>query len=122
MVSKSLSLNLNVSFLNRISLLFNLVATQLSSRGWVDPVQNPVLPEKFLADNREPNHGPLECQSDVLTTIPNRRPCMPEELKENIRTIISCISEWELVRVNDAFLRCELCNKQYEQHCEQAST
>ena len=43
------------------------VATQLSSRGWVDPV-----PEKFLGYSRESNPGPLGWQSDVLTNIPNR--------------------------------------------------
>ena len=67
-LAKRLSLNLNFSFLNRISLLLNQIATQLSSRGWVDPVPDPILPEKFL----ESNPGPLGWQSDVLTTIPNR--------------------------------------------------
>ena len=47
------------------------VATQLSSRGWVDPVPDPKLPEKFLGYSRESNSGPLGWQSDVLTTIPN---------------------------------------------------
>ena len=34
-------------------------ATQLSSRGWVDPVPDPTLPEKFLGYSRESNSGPL---------------------------------------------------------------
>ena len=67
-IAKRLSLNLNFSFLNRISLLLNQVATQLSSRGWVDPVPDPILPEKFLEYSRESNPGPLGWQSDVLTT------------------------------------------------------
>ena len=37
-----------ICFLNRISVLFIQVATQLSSRGWVGPVQDPILPEKFV--------------------------------------------------------------------------
>ena len=68
-----LSLNLNFSFLNRISLLLIQVATQLSSRGWVDFVPDPILPEKFLGYSRESNPEPLLWQSDVLTTIPSRR-------------------------------------------------
>ena len=49
------------------------VATQLSSRGWVYPVPDPILPEKFLGYSRESNPGPLGWQSDMLTIIPNRR-------------------------------------------------
>ena len=49
------------------------IATQLSSRGWVDPVPDPILPEKFLGYSQESNPGPLGYQSDVLTAIPNRR-------------------------------------------------
>ena len=52
------------------------VATQLSSRGWVDPVPDPIRPETFLGYSRESNPGPLGWQSDVLTTIPNRRSCI----------------------------------------------
>ena len=50
------------------------VASQLSSRGWVDPAPDPILPEKFLGYSQESNPGPLGWQSDVLTTrpIPNR--------------------------------------------------
>ena len=44
-------------------------ATQLASRGWVDPVPDPILLEKFLGYSRESNLGPLGWQSDVLTTI-----------------------------------------------------
>ena len=72
-LAKRLSHNLNFSFLNRISLLLIQVVTQLSSRGWVDPVSDPILPEKFIGYSRESNPGPLGCQSDMLTTIPNRR-------------------------------------------------
>ena len=71
-VSKALSLNLNFSFLNRISLLLISSSYQLASRGWVDPVPDPILPEKFLGYSRESNPGPLGWQSDVLTTIPYR--------------------------------------------------
>ena len=35
------------------------VATQLSSRDWVDPVPDPILPEKFLGYSRDSNPGPL---------------------------------------------------------------
>ena len=71
-LAKHLSLNLYFSFLNRILLLLIQVATQLSSRGWVDPVPDPILPEKFLGYSRESYPGPLGWQSDVLTTITNR--------------------------------------------------
>ena len=71
-LAKHLSLNLNFSFLNRIRYSSYQVATQLSSRGWVDPIPDPILPEKFLGYSRESNPGPLGWQSDVLTTIPNR--------------------------------------------------
>ena len=71
-VSKALVPNLNFSSLNRISLLLIQVATQLSSRGWMDPVPDLILPEKFLGYSRESNPGLLGWQSDVLTTIPNR--------------------------------------------------
>ena len=40
MVSKASSLNFYFRFLNRISLLLNELVTLLSSRGWLDPVQN----------------------------------------------------------------------------------
>ena len=43
------------------------VATQLASRGWVDPVPDPILLEKFLGYSRESNPGPLGWQSDLLT-------------------------------------------------------
>ena len=72
-LAKRLSLNLNFSFLNRIRYFSYQVATQMSSRGWVDPVPDPIRPEKFLRYNRESNPGPLGWQSDVLTTIPNRQ-------------------------------------------------
>ena len=47
-------------------------ATQLASRGWVDPVPDPIVLAKFLGYSQESNPGPLGWQSDVLTTIPNR--------------------------------------------------
>ena len=72
-LAKHLSLNFNFNFLNRISLPLIQVATQLSSWGWVDLVPDPILPEKFLWYSRESNPGPRGWQSDVLTTIPNRR-------------------------------------------------
>ena len=70
---KRLSLDLNFSFLNRISLLLISSSYQLSSRGWVEPIPDPILPEKILWYSRGSNPGPLGWQSDVLTTIPNRR-------------------------------------------------
>ena len=70
-LTKRLSLNLNFSFINRIRYFSYQVATQLSSRGWVDLVPDPILPEKFLGYSRESNPGPLGWKSDVLTTIPN---------------------------------------------------
>ena len=39
----------------------------------MDPVPDPILPEKFLGYSRESNPAPVGWQSDVLTTIPNRR-------------------------------------------------
>ena len=33
------------------------LATQLSSRGWVDPVPYPILPEKFIGYSRGLNPG-----------------------------------------------------------------
>ena len=71
-LAKRLTLDLNFRILNGISLLLIQVATQLSSRRWVDPVPDPILPEKFLGYSRESNPGPLGWQSDVLTTMPNR--------------------------------------------------
>ena len=51
---KTLFPNRNFSFRNRFTVLISRIATQLSSRGWVDPVPDPILPEKFLgvAGNR----------------------------------------------------------------------
>ena len=50
--------NLISVFLTKFRYLYE-VATQLASRGWVDPVPDPILPEKFLGYNRESNPGPL---------------------------------------------------------------
>ena len=71
-LAKCLPLNLNFSFLNQIRYFSYQAATQLASRGWVDPVPDPIPLEKFLGYSREMNPGPLGWQSDVLTTIPNR--------------------------------------------------
>ena len=79
-LAKRLSLNLSFSFLNRISLLLNQVATQLSSRGWVNPVLDPILPKKFLGYSRESNPAPLGWQSDVLTYT-------KQEVNKNYRTL-----------------------------------
>ena len=65
-LAKRLSLNLNFSFLNRISVLLIQIATQLSSRGWVDPVPDPTLPEKFQGYSRESNPGSLGYTSYLL--------------------------------------------------------
>ena len=75
-LAKRISLNLNFSFLNRISLLpisYRYISSQLFSQGWVDLVRDPILPEKFLGHSQESNPGPFGWQSDVLTTIPHRR-------------------------------------------------
>ena len=57
-LAECLSLNLNFSFLNRILLLHIEVAIQLSSRGWVDPVPDHILPEKFLEQALQPGIEP----------------------------------------------------------------
>ena len=55
----------------------------------MDPVPDPILPEKFLKYSLESNSGPLGWQSDVLTTIPNRL--------EYIRILILRIKfDWEI--------------------------
>ena len=58
-LAKHLSLNLTFSFLSQSSLLLISSGNQLSSRGWVDPIPDPILPEKFLGYCRESNPGPL---------------------------------------------------------------
>ena len=72
-VSKAHPSTLILFFLTKFRYFSRQVATQLSSRGCVDPVPDPILPEKFLGYSRGLNVGPLGWQSDVLTTIPNRR-------------------------------------------------
>ena len=37
-------------------------ATQFSSRGWVDPVPDPIILEKYLGYSRKTNPGPLRWQ------------------------------------------------------------
>ena len=44
-------------------------ATQLASRGWVDPIPDPILLEKFLGYSQESNPGPLGWQSDILEVV-----------------------------------------------------
>ena len=61
-----LSLNLNSCFLTGFRYFSYQAATQVSSRGWVDPVPDPILREKFLGYSRESNPEPLGWQSDVL--------------------------------------------------------
>ena len=72
-LAKCLSSALILVFLTGFRYFSYQVATQLSSRGWVDPVPDPILSEKCLGYSLESNPGPLGWQSDVLTTIPNRR-------------------------------------------------
>ena len=44
-------------------------ATQLASRGWVDPVPDPILLEKFLGYSRESNPGPLGWQTKFVKKV-----------------------------------------------------
>ena len=72
-LAKRLSLNLNFSFLNRISLLlisssYPIVLTRLGGPRF----QTLSFQKKILGYSRESNSGPLGWQSDVLTTIPNK--------------------------------------------------
>ena len=46
----------------------------------MDPVPDPILPEKFLGYSQESNPGPLGWQSDMLTIIPNRWSKITKEL------------------------------------------
>ena len=48
------------------------VITQLFSRCWVDPIPYPILPEKLTWYSRDSNPGPLEWQSYMLNTTPQR--------------------------------------------------
>ena len=48
------------------------VATQSSSRSWVHPVPDPMLPEKLLGYSRESNQGPLGWLSEVLNHYTNQ--------------------------------------------------
>ena len=59
--SVTLFLNLNFSFLNRISLLFVSGSHPiLFYRDWVNLVPDPISPEKFLGYSWESNLGPLD--------------------------------------------------------------
>ena len=71
-LAKRLSLNLNFSFLNRISLLLILSSYPIVLTRLGGPRSRPYTSRKFLGYSRESNLGPLGWQSDVLTTIPNR--------------------------------------------------
>ena len=70
---KRLPLNLHFSFFKWISLLlisssYPLILTRLHG-----PHSRPYTSEKFLGYSRELNPVPLGWQSDILTTIANRR-------------------------------------------------
>ena len=39
----------------------------------MDPIRDPILPQKFLGYSRESNPGPLRWRTIVLTAISNRR-------------------------------------------------
>ena len=56
----------------------------------MDPVPDPILTEKFLGYSRESNPGPLGWQSDVLTTIPNRRSKVFKELFNFLKKYCMC--------------------------------
>ena len=91
-LAKRLSLNLNVSFLHRISLLlmsssYSIVLTRLGG-----PRPDPILLGKNLGNSRESNPGPLWWQSDVLTTVQNRRSTknIREESKRRISMGNAC--------------------------------
>ena len=84
-LAKRLSLNVNSSFLHRGYLLYQ-EATRLSSRGWMDPVSDPILPERCIGYSRESNPESLGWELDVLTTIP-----MSLSLNFNIAILIVAI-------------------------------
>ena len=46
----------------------------------MDPVPDPILPEKLIGFSRDLNPGHLGWQSEVPTTIPNRRSSVPIKL------------------------------------------
>jgi hypothetical protein len=59
----------NLSFLDRSCYFFFQVAPQLYSRGWVDPVPDPLLLRKSgIAGNRTRTYGSLAMNSDHWTT------------------------------------------------------
>ena len=60
-------------FLTKFRYFSYKVATQLPSRGWVNPVPDPLLPETFPGYSWESNPVPLGWRPDVLAAIPNRR-------------------------------------------------
>ena len=69
-LAKRLSLNLISVLLTEFRYFLYQVATQLSSRGWVDPFLDPILLETFLGYSHKSNPGTLRWQSD---DIPNMR-------------------------------------------------
>ena len=69
---------------------FRYFSYQVASRGWVDPVPDPILPEKFLGYGRESNPVPLGYQSDVLITIqPGGPTTVNLQLMTNIQVCIT---------------------------------
>ena len=59
----------------------------------MDPVLDPIPPEKILGYSRESKPGPLGWQSEVLTTIPNRRSIIL------VGTVVSFISNLGINRI-----------------------
>ena len=82
-LAKHLSLNLNFSFLNRISLLLISSSYPIVLMRLGGPVPDPILPDKFLWYSRESNPGPIGWQSYMLTTIPNRE-CVKQKWNYNM--------------------------------------
>jgi hypothetical protein len=60
----------NLDFLDRTRYFFFQVASQLYSRGWVDPVPGPTLLRECGSAGIE--LGPLDLQPRTLTTRPQR--------------------------------------------------
>ena len=54
----------------------------------MDPIPDPILPEKFLGYSRESNPGPLGWRSDVLTTIPERWSSQIRKAKSSLQATL----------------------------------
>ena len=95
-LAKRVSLNLNFSFLNRISLLLILSSYPIVLTRLGGPVPDPIHPETFLGYSRESNPEPLGWQSDVLTTrpIPNKRSCGSDIEKKFIKKVVEFFDEF----------------------------